>query len=69
MFLGYAPGVDMGGQAVTQILGVLAVCAWSAIASLVILFVARKLVGLRAGAAEIEDGLDFTYHGERGYTP
>ena len=66
---GYANGVDMAGQALTQIIGVTSVCAWSGIATLVLLFVTRRLVGLRAQPGEIEDGLDFTYHGERGYTP
>jgi Amt family ammonium transporter len=67
--VGYAPGVDMAAQALTQLIGVASVCAWSAAASLAILYVVRKLVGLRAHDGEIADGLDFTYHGERGYTP
>jgi Amt family ammonium transporter len=67
--VGYAPGVTMAGQVATQAIGVLTVCAWSGIATFVLLFITRKLVGLRAHPAEIEDGLDFTYHGERGYTP
>jgi Amt family ammonium transporter len=66
---GYAPGVTMAGQALTQFVGVIAVCLWSALASLVILLLAKRLTGLRAGDLEIEEGLDFTYHGERGYTP
>jgi Amt family ammonium transporter len=66
---GYAAGVSMGGQALTQAIGVVAVCAWSAIASFAILFVTRRLVGLRAQDQEIEEGLDFTYHGERGFQP
>jgi Amt family ammonium transporter len=65
---GYGDGT-MGSQALTQFVGVVAVCAWSAIASLVILLVTKRLVGLRATEIEIEEGLDFTYHGERGYTP
>jgi Amt family ammonium transporter len=66
---GYAEGVTMGGQAMVQALGVVAVCAWSAIASFAILFVTRRFVGLRAQDQEIEEGLDFTYHGERGFQP
>ncbi|OYX32500.1 MAG: ammonia channel protein [Caulobacterales bacterium 32-69-10] len=66
---GYAAGETMATQALTQLIGVIAVCAWSAIASLAIIVVTRRLVGLRAQDAEIEEGLDFTYHGERGYQP
>jgi Amt family ammonium transporter len=66
---GYGEGGSMAGQALTQAIGVVAVCAWSALASLAILFVTKKTVGLRAQDSEIEDGLDYTYHGERGYTP
>ena len=66
---GYAPGVTMADQTLTQVIGIATVCAWSAVASLVLLFATRRITGLRARDAEIEDGLDFTYHGERGYTP
>jgi Amt family ammonium transporter len=65
--VGYAEG--MGAQVVIQAVGVAAVCAWSALASFAILWVTRRLTPLRATDAEIEEGLDFTYHGERGYTP
>ncbi len=44
-------------------------CAWSAIASFAIILATKRLVGLRAQDPEIEEGLDFTYHGERGYQP
>jgi len=64
---GYAAGVDMGGQAVTQLIGVAAVCAWSAVATLVLVFVVRRTVGLRASAEAVEDGLDLANHGERAY--
>jgi Amt family ammonium transporter len=67
--VGYGAGGSMGAQALTQVIGVAAVCAWSAIATLVLLFVIRRLTGLRVDDNEIEEGLDFTYHGERGYTP
>ncbi|WP_332765262.1 ammonium transporter [Phenylobacterium sp.] len=64
---GYAEGVDMGSQAVTQLIGVAAVCAWSAVATLVLVFVVRRTVGLRASAEAVEDGLDLANHGERAY--
>ena len=56
-----------GDQFVVQGMGVLAVCAWSAIASAAILLVCRFTVGLRASPEAIEDGLDLSTHGERAY--
>ncbi|HEX4198317.1 MAG TPA: ammonium transporter [Caulobacteraceae bacterium] len=67
--VGYAGGMDMGAQARIQLLGVAAVIAWSAIASIAILLVVKTLIGVRAGAAEVEDGLDLSHHGERAYSP
>lgn len=64
---GYAEGMSMGAQAGTQAIGVLAVCAWSAGASAVILLVCKFTVGLRATPEAIEDGLDLSTHGERAY--
>ena len=66
---GYAQGVSMGGQALTQVVGVLSVCAWSGIATLVLVFVVRRTVGLRAGDDAVDEGLDMSAHGERAYNP
>ncbi len=66
---GYAAGVGMGDQAVTQVIGVVATLAWSAAASVVILFLVKRTVGLRAPDAHIEEGLDMAAHGERAFTP
>jgi Amt family ammonium transporter len=66
---GYAPGVGMGGQALTQALGVLATVAWSAVATLGLAFVCQKTVGLRAREEAIEEGLDLSAHGERAWNP
>jgi Amt family ammonium transporter len=66
---GYASGMDMGAQAKVQLLGIATVIAWSAIGSIVILFVVKRLIGVRAGPAEVEDGLDLSHHGERAYSP
>ena len=65
--VGYAAGMDMGAQFGVQALGVGAVLAWSAMASVVILFAIRRLIGLRASDTVIEDGLDLSEHGERAY--
>jgi Amt family ammonium transporter len=66
---GYAPGVGMASQALTQAIGVLAVCAWSGIATLVLVFVVRRTVGLRASDEAVDEGLDMSAHGERAYNP
>ena len=66
--VGYAPGVKMGGQLVTQLTGAGAVIAWSAVASIAILWVVQRLLGLRTTASEIDDGLDVSQHGERAYS-
>ena len=66
---GYAEGVTPGGQAVTQAVGVLAVCAWSGIATLALVFLTRRMVGLRAGDEAVDEGLDMSTHGERAYNP
>jgi Amt family ammonium transporter len=66
---GYAPGVGMADQALTQVIGVGAVVAWSAAAALILAFVVRKTVGLRARDEHIEEGLDMAAHGERAYNP
>ena len=66
---GYAPGMAMGSQALTQLIGVAAVCAWSGIATLVLVFVVRRTTGLRAGDEAVDEGLDMSAHGERAYNP
>jgi Amt family ammonium transporter len=45
-----------------------AVIGWSAVASIAILWVVRRLIGLRATDSEIDDGLDVSQHGERAYS-
>ncbi len=66
---GYAAGVDMAGQTLTQAIGVAAVCAWSGIATLALIFVVRRTVGLRASDEAVDEGLDMAAHGERAYNP
>ncbi|MEO8115653.1 MAG: ammonium transporter [Phenylobacterium sp.] len=66
---GYAPGIGMADQALTQALGVGAVVAWSAVATLVLAWLVKRTVGLRAREEHIEEGLDMAAHGERAYNP
>ena len=64
---GYGLAGGPGGQALVQLAGVAATCTWSAVMTLVILFVVRRVTGLRARDEEIEDGLDLSQHGERSF--
>ena len=48
-------------------IGIVAVATWSAIASYVIILIARGLFGLRVPEEDEIEGLDITSHGERGY--
>jgi len=67
--VGYAEGVTMAGQAVTQLIGVVTVVVWSGVASLILIEIVRRTTGLRARDEAIEDGLDLSAHGERAYHP
>jgi len=67
--VGYAKGAGMGDQALTQLIAVVAVVAWSGLASLALAFLVERTVGLRARDEHIEEGLDMAAHGERAYNP
>ncbi|MDB5438150.1 MAG: ammonia channel [Caulobacteraceae bacterium] len=54
-------------QLFAQTVGVVAVCAWSAMATLGIGLATKALVGLRATDEEIDEGLDSAYHGEHAH--
>jgi len=65
---GLAEGVSVGGQLGVQVTGVVAVVAWSAIATWVIVKVTGMVTGLRVTDDQITEGLDLAQHGERGYS-
>jgi Amt family ammonium transporter len=65
---GYASGMNMLRQAQVQFTGAAVVIVWSAVASVGIFWVVKRLVGLRASEMAIDDGLDLSDHGERAYT-
>jgi len=65
--VGYAEGVGMGGQVLVQIVGILAVGAWCAVITFVLLKVCEALVGLRMTPEEETEGLDTVLHNETGY--
>jgi Amt family ammonium transporter len=64
---GYAEKMDMGGQVTVQIVGILAVAAWSAIATLIVLKIADMAAGMRVPADQETEGLDTVLHNEKGY--
>ncbi len=64
---GFAPGVGIGQQTVTQCVGVAVVALWSALVSWLIIHLCRATVGLRVEAEAEYDGLDLSAHGERAY--
>ena len=65
--LGLADGVSAGSQFVTQLAGVAAVAALSAVMTFIIARIVVAVTGLRVSTEEEIDGLDITGHGERGY--
>jgi Amt family ammonium transporter len=54
-----------GGQVVTQLIGVGATVAYTAVASYIILKVIDMVIGLRVSEEEEREGLDVSLHGER----
>jgi Amt family ammonium transporter len=50
-----------------QLTAVSIAIAYSAIVTLILLWIVNKTVGLRSTPAEEMQGLDHSYHGERGY--
>jgi ammonium transporter, Amt family len=65
--IGYPDKVSMGDQLVVQFTGVLAVGAWSGVATWVLLKLTDLLAGLRVSADEETEGLDTALHNEKGY--
>ena len=65
--LGLAEGVSAGAQFIVQFKSVAITVVWTAVASAIILMVARAIVGLRVDEQTEVEGLDLAEHGERGY--
>ncbi|WP_140539160.1 ammonium transporter [Mesorhizobium sp. B1-1-8] len=53
-----------GASVVTQLYGIVFTILWTAIATFVILYIVKALVGLRPSTQEEVEGLDVTQHGE-----
>jgi len=65
---GYAdPKTTMGDQVLVQLIGVLAVAAWSGVVTWILLKISDVVTGLRVTAEEETEGLDTVLHNEKGY--
>ena len=64
---GLAEGTTMLSQFGVQLLGVVAVVAWTGAATFAIIKVLKPITGLRVDAETEIEGLDINTHGERGY--
>jgi Amt family ammonium transporter len=65
--IGLADGRTMGGQALIQLTGLIAVLIWSVAVSFIIIKIVQAIAGLRVSPEIEEQGLDLSIHGERGY--
>lgn len=66
--VGYADGVSVASQFMVQLVGVLVTILWSGVATYLIVRITTLLVDARPNDDDIEEGLDLSAHGERGYT-
>ena len=64
---GYAEKMTMGDQVTVQIIGILAIAAWSAIATWVLLKLCDATTGMRVTSDQETEGLDTVLHNEKGY--
>jgi Amt family ammonium transporter len=65
--IGYPEKGDMGGQVVTQLIGVVSIGLWSGVLTWVLLKVADAVAGMRVAGDEETEGLDTVLHNEKGY--
>jgi Amt family ammonium transporter len=64
---GFAEGMSTGRQVMVQLIGVVAVLAWTVVVTFVVLKVVDAITGLRVTAEEETEGLDISQHEERAY--
>jgi ammonium transporter, Amt family len=65
--VGYADGVTMGGQFMTQLTAVVITIVWCGIGSLILYKIVDVIVGLRVTVEAEREGLDLASHGEAAY--
>ncbi len=64
---GFAEGVSMGGQVITQIISVVVTIVWTGVISFILFKIIDVIIGLRVPEDEEREGLDATQHGEVAY--
>ncbi|SME98033.1 ammonium transporter [Neorhizobium sp. CSC1952] len=65
--IGYAEGVTMGGQFMTQLYAVIVTIVWCGIGSVILYKIVDLIVGLRVTVEAEREGLDLSTHGEAAY--
>ncbi len=65
--IGYAEGVTMGAQFITQVKAVLVTIVWCGVGSVVLYRVVDLVIGLRVPVEAEREGLDLASHGEAAY--
>lgn len=65
--VGYAEGITMSQQVLTQIVGVIATVLWCGIVTFAILKILDVATGLRVAPEQETEGLDIVLHNETGY--
>ena len=58
----------MATQLLIQFAGVMATMTWSGLVTYLIILVLKAIMPIRPNGDDIEEGLDLSAHGERGYT-
>jgi Amt family ammonium transporter len=57
----------MGGQVLVQLIGVIAIAAWSGVITWILLKLSDMAAGMRMQPEEETEGLDTVLHNEKGY--
>ncbi|MFN7025550.1 MAG: ammonium transporter [Pseudorhizobium sp.] len=65
--IGYADGVTMGGQFMTQLTAVVITIVWCGVLSVILYKVVDMVIGLRVTVEAEREGLDLASHGEAAY--
>jgi Amt family ammonium transporter len=65
--VGLPEGVSMGTAFLGQLIATGVTIIWAGVAAFILLKITQFFVGLRVSDEDETDGLDITYHGERGY--
>jgi Amt family ammonium transporter len=61
------PDYDMGHQLLVQVEAVATTIVWAAIGTVIAIYIAKLLTGLRVSPEVEQEGLDIGEHGERAY--